>query len=69
MSSCLDDEDEDEDDWNVYETKHIRVNIIEQGEEKLAGIRELRNFFLANAAFCEELLKFRPNDAYLRELS
>ena len=61
-------EENDEDDWNVYETEHVRVDIIEQGEEKLAGIRELRDFFLANAAFCEQLLKCKPDDAYLGEL-
>ena len=64
-----DDGDEDEDDWNVYETEHVRVDIIEQGEEKLADVRQLREFFLANAAFCEELLKCKPDVAYLGELS
>ena len=59
---------EDEDDRNVYETEHVRVDIIEQGEEKLMGIRELKDFFLANAAFCEQMLKCKPDDAYLGEL-
>ena len=39
----------EDDDWHVYETEHVRVDIIAQREEKLAEIRELRSFFLANA--------------------
>lgn len=61
--------DSDEEDTGIMdETVHVAIEVVQQGEEKLEAIAEMKEQLLAQVRFLEELGKCRPDDAHLEEL-